>query len=293
MSSPATGTSTTRQESFLEGSISSDNDDSGHSVSYIIGAILLAVFVTCAFVLTCCHVKGSMRTDKVPTLSPTQPRQSQHAPGEQSTTFIVAVDGTPELSGPATPEKHPFMHLGKGTTYCDGKEEFAGSTCECNEKILQEKPYAEFGAFGSWVGSTEWVAARASRKIRLAEVLQTSVIGRNTNSCIKEHQANPPAKCDVSPPSTSPLELPPLVNMIQVEGSEMVAKANADVHQCLQNTVAEDIELRKRRFKTLCSRWHPDKNSPADAIFATEVFQYLQTQKAWYLGHLTDSASIP
>jgi len=36
----------------------------------------------------------------------------------------------------------------------------------------------------------------------------------------------------------------------------------------------EDMELRKKTFKRLCSKWHPDKNLPIDAELATDVFQY-------------------
>lgn len=41
-------------------------------------------------------------------------------------------------------------------------------------------------------------------------------------------------------------------------------------------------ERRRRAFKGACLRWHPDKN-PEDENTATEVFQFLQRIKAWYL----------
>mmetsp|Transcript_13609 Transcript_13609/g.22481 ORF Transcript_13609/g.22481 Transcript_13609/m.22481 type:complete len:604 (-) Transcript_13609:49-1860(-) len=43
------------------------------------------------------------------------------------------------------------------------------------------------------------------------------------------------------------------------------------------------INERKKTFMKACLRWHPDKNLD-DEDTATEVFQFLQTLKEWYLG---------
>lgn len=43
------------------------------------------------------------------------------------------------------------------------------------------------------------------------------------------------------------------------------------------------INERKKAFMKGCLRWHPDKN-PDDEDTATEVFQFLQALKDWYLG---------
>jgi len=46
-------------------------------------------------------------------------------------------------------------------------------------------------------------------------------------------------------------------------------------------TRKSSLEFRKRDFKFLLLRWHPDKNE--DKELATTIFQYIQSQKEWYL----------
>ena len=43
------------------------------------------------------------------------------------------------------------------------------------------------------------------------------------------------------------------------------------------------INERKKAFMKACLKWHPDKNLE-DEDTATEVFQFLQSLKEWYLG---------
>eukprot|EP00931_Biecheleriopsis_adriatica_P023419 TRINITY_DN1478_c1_g1_i1.p1 TRINITY_DN1478_c1_g1~~TRINITY_DN1478_c1_g1_i1.p1 ORF type:complete len:785 (+),score=119.97 TRINITY_DN1478_c1_g1_i1:89-2443(+) len=50
----------------------------------------------------------------------------------------------------------------------------------------------------------------------------------------------------------------------------------------LEKTRKEDISSRKKTFKFACLKWHPDKNADNLEV-ATEVFQWLQTQRDWYL----------
>lgn len=61
------------------------------------------------------------------------------------------------------------------------------------------------------------------------------------------------------------------------------ADAKSKVHTQLKSTLHDDVELRRKTFKFLCARWHPDKHLLGDAEFATDVFQYIQEQKSWYL----------
>ncbi|KAF4677523.1 hypothetical protein FOL47_000911 [Perkinsus chesapeaki] len=50
----------------------------------------------------------------------------------------------------------------------------------------------------------------------------------------------------------------------------------------LESIADEDGGERKKAHKKMCFTWHPDKN-PEDLSVATEVFQWLQRQKEWFL----------
>lgn len=67
-----------------------------------------------------------------------------------------------------------------------------------------------------------------------------------------------------------------------LEEAEGVARVKEDILQQLQKTRTEDIASRKKTFKFMQLKWHPDKN-PDDAELATAVFQFLQEKKDWYL----------
>lgn len=119
---------------------------------------------------------------------------------------------------------------------------------------------------GDWVGSADWATARASRK--------------------KLVQGSSPAQ----PPRRKTLPLPPAppatLEMTQSDPNGLerpASRASARVDEQLRTTATEDMSLRKKTFKTLCAKWHPDKNPSGSSDMATEVFQYLQEQKAWYL----------
>lgn len=59
--------------------------------------------------------------------------------------------------------------------------------------------------------------------------------------------------------------------------------AKTEIEVALRSTLSEDISSRKKTFKFLCTRWHPDKHLSGDMVLATEVFQHLQEHKKWYL----------
>lgn len=67
-----------------------------------------------------------------------------------------------------------------------------------------------------------------------------------------------------------------------LESAEEVARVKADVNEQLEKTRKEDLPSRKKTFKFLCLRWHPDKNAD-DPELATQIFQYIQQQRDWYL----------
>lgn len=79
--------------------------------------------------------------------------------------------------------------------------------------------------------------------------------------------------------NASPNIAPDVKNL---EEAEEVARVKADVLSQLDKTVKEDVASRKKTFKFLCLRWHPDKNTD-DKELATAVFQFLQAQRDWYL----------
>jgi len=73
-----------------------------------------------------------------------------------------------------------------------------------------------------------------------------------------------------------------LIDVKPVEEAEGVARVKEDLQKQLEKTLKEDGPSRKKTFKFLLLRWHPDKN-PENPELATAVFQFLQDQRAWYL----------
>merc|ERR1711879_224164 len=69
----------------------------------------------------------------------------------------------------------------------------------------------------------------------------------------------------------------------QAHSFDDVSDVKSFIDRQLQSTLHEDLALRKRNFKFLSARWHPDKHISGDVVLATEVFQHIQEQKSWYL----------
>lgn len=82
-------------------------------------------------------------------------------------------------------------------------------------------------------------------------------------------QPQPPKKEE--PAAPAPLsQNPEVANILQ------------ELNGQLESTRKEDIASRKKTFKFSCLKWHPDKNADNLEV-ATEVFQWLQSQRDWYL----------
>jgi len=66
--------------------------------------------------------------------------------------------------------------------------------------------------------------------------------------------------------------------------SDQIAKLDAE----LETTRTKDIEWRRKHFKALLLRWHPDKNSGGmgeaeSEVQAGEVFKHLLARRGDYL----------
>lgn len=96
-------------------------------------------------------------------------------------------------------------------------------------------------------------------------------------SAAQEPRQEPPREQPRQPP---PAQQPPTI--VEVLDPEF-ARVKEEVEQQFQKTLKEDLASRKKTFKFLCLKWHPDKNQDNSAELATQVFQHLQTQKDWYL----------
>ncbi|CAK0803972.1 unnamed protein product [Prorocentrum cordatum] len=66
------------------------------------------------------------------------------------------------------------------------------------------------------------------------------------------------------------------------EPLDETSRVRASVLEGLRRTEREEIGSRKKNYKFLLLQWHPDKN-PDKAELATEIFQFLQQQRDWYL----------
>eukprot|EP00440_Ansanella_granifera_P017452 gb/GFBE01018956.1/.p1 GENE.gb/GFBE01018956.1/~~gb/GFBE01018956.1/.p1 ORF type:complete len:670 (+),score=126.78 gb/GFBE01018956.1/:1-2010(+) len=112
--------------------------------------------------------------------------------------------------------------------------------------------------------------------------------GRSSNGS-KERQDRPRASFRPNEPrsgggassaSTPKKDKPP--EPAPLSENPEVAAVLADLDAQLEKTKKEDIASRKKAFKFMCLKWHPDKNQE-NLDVATEVFQWLQSQRDWYL----------
>merc|ERR1711879_1136841 len=55
------------------------------------------------------------------------------------------------------------------------------------------------------------------------------------------------------------------------------------IREELLKGISEPEGVRKMHMRELQRRWHPDKNSEADKVIATAVFQYIISCRDWYL----------
>ncbi|CAJ1389967.1 unnamed protein product [Effrenium voratum] len=80
-------------------------------------------------------------------------------------------------------------------------------------------------------------------------------------------------------PKAEALELPPGVSWpLKPEARMPAAEMYEDMCRGASGAQAE----RRSRYKALCLKWHPDKNLDSEDT-ATEVFQFLQLLRDWYL----------
>mmetsp|Transcript_30354 Transcript_30354/g.69848 ORF Transcript_30354/g.69848 Transcript_30354/m.69848 type:complete len:767 (-) Transcript_30354:42-2342(-) len=71
-------------------------------------------------------------------------------------------------------------------------------------------------------------------------------------------------------------------DLSNLKEAEEVARVKAELLEQLRKNRKEDLALRKKTFKFMCFRWHPDKNQERTDL-ATPVFQFLQEQRGWFL----------
>eukprot|EP00933_Yihiella_yeosuensis_P023912 TRINITY_DN18564_c0_g1_i1.p1 TRINITY_DN18564_c0_g1~~TRINITY_DN18564_c0_g1_i1.p1 ORF type:complete len:554 (+),score=102.15 TRINITY_DN18564_c0_g1_i1:79-1662(+) len=81
-----------------------------------------------------------------------------------------------------------------------------------------------------------------------------------------------------SQPTSPQPQKPPEKKEPETPASRTIKEVDAQ----MVKTKGEDIASRKKTFKFLCLKWHPDKNQDQLEL-ATEVFQFIQNQRDWYL----------
>lgn len=315
--------------------------ESESPASYIIGVVLFSAVFACAFVLTCCQIRGVIRSKAALTLEgrgaasviALDPPQFSTAPalvgikrlfdalsGGSQLIVLSRANSLPVAA--AVPER-PQSTAVRSSTFpldCRGKrfpgEQPSGQTTSATIvgspakrptsrapgsgiaitegvcAVARGEPCAEEdNSLGNWIGSPEWAAARSSRKLRLEAILIGGVYSKPAHSRSKgedvpmrggDHARPPHGNVPVPP---IPLASPPKLNVLRDDGDSRgkACDACAKIHKELLSTAMEDMAVRKKTFKSLCARVHPDKSAAEDVELATEVFQYLQTQKAWYL----------
>lgn len=292
------------------------NQEDNDSFNYVLGAILFSVVVVCVLVVICLlmtwstkfhQVKPSSNIDAPAKSEPISASNATVAAGAEFVDEVVDCENVDhQTDSVGLP---PCNKISDSNVRCDGvsddgrKPVAFGVPCaqpfsrerksskpspRRHDASLQEEPCSDDDASETWVGSAEWAAARATRKKRLSEIFATSIItGIPIKKTIEGDAQRPVIETEAPPaPLAPPPKLEVLLPCANIEDSDSitgVAEANAGVFEQLQHTASDDIALRKKQFKTLCARWHPDKNLPGNVEFTTEVFQYLQAQKTWYL----------
>lgn len=78
----------------------------------------------------------------------------------------------------------------------------------------------------------------------------------------------------------SPGKVPGQVD-VDDDDSPEVKRLKKETMDQLRGSMDEDLVARKKAFKVLCLKWHPDKNQHNQEV-ATAMFQFIQKQKAWY-----------
>lgn len=95
-----------------------------------------------------------------------------------------------------------------------------------------------------------------------------------------EKSSPPPGREQPQQPTAQTV---PEVKQVLTESEKKTKKLTDDIFEEMRKTHSEDLASRKKTFKLLILKWHPDKNQDCDSEVATQVFQFLQEQKDWYL----------
>jgi len=98
-----------------------------------------------------------------------------------------------------------------------------------------------------------------------------------------QEQPRQEARQEPPPKKKAQTSQPLVIDTSSLEEAEEAARVKAEISDQLQKTMHEDIASRKKTFKFLCLKWHPDKHKDGNVELATSVFQFVQTQKDWYL----------
>lgn len=290
----------------------SEDTESTSAGAYIIGFTFFTLLFACGFVLTCCQIRGNNDSDKSlqrVTLSSAREEADSDTTKKPPLSYAAStslhvgqqpklgsgdldqmmtsrnchssapLDGflsASELTLPAA-EGCPIAtepHFGFKQNLSSGQVRLAthaspglraAAYSKSDRSRWHDNRLGESSPpLGSWVESSEWTSARASRKRQVEGVA-------------------PPGRQNVPLPSlpAPTLDVP---GGIPAGFEDDTSWASCTVSDQLRSTASEHMSLRKKTFKGLCARWHPDKNTSGNIQLATAVFQYLQAQKAWYLG---------
>jgi len=253
------------------------------SITYVIGVLFFSCIFTCGFVLAWCQVKGHTSAEKLRSVSPEPAVATKNGIPVAKLLKIRSGSTQQFVVGrtncvPAQPQPEPVLGQDCGSAIIGAAVH--QSSLRSTSKGSQDMPSAWTAEYG-WVGSPEWAAARAARK----KNLQGTKIAKasSARSSSKEDIKVPPARSLATPPQMPPPKLEVLQRDLDQAAICAAHEAKVKVYKQLKSTAMEEMEVRKKTFKKLCSKWHPDKNLPKDVELATEVFQYLQAQKTWYL----------
>jgi len=133
-----------------------------------------------------------------------------------------------------------------------------------------------FAGCGIGVGSGSWMDAdvRASRQGRRHSLAHHVRLSKSCPNLLEPLRLAGAEKL---------VEVQQCYDRPQVDPGNSADLTKKDISSQLKSTLREDIALRKKTFKLLCARWHPDKHLSGDKELATDIFQYIQEQKSWYL----------
>lgn len=123
-----------------------------------------------------------------------------------------------------------------------------------------------------------------------ANVCPTPVFGQGLPPIFPADQGLPPIFADNPDASAGPDDGSPKLPAAWRDSTQPYDAAVLSLAEALEATTGLAEQARRRLFQDMVKMWHPDKN---ENLEATQVFQWLMSEKCNYLGYETTPQTTP